>query len=126
MASQTLQTIIAINAQANGFGQVGATLTELGSMVNGLSRQLIDFGKESIDVYKDYEKSMKEAEIALSTSHGRNTKELADAMDTLNAKATQWAATTIFHTDDVANAINQAAHAGWDLDQILNGIPVAM
>lgn len=126
MASQTLTTIIAINAQANGFGQVGATLTELGTLVSGLSQQLIDFGKESIDVYKDYEKSMHEAEVALSTSHGRNTKELAEAMDTLNAKATEWAATTIFHTDDVANAINQAAHAGWDLDQILNGIPVAM
>ena len=126
MGSQTLTTIIAINAQANGFGQVGATLTELGSLVNGVSNQLINFGKESWEVYKDYEKSMHEAEVALSTSHGRNTKELADAMDQLNAKATEWAATTIFHTDDVANAINQAAHAGWDLDQILNGIPVAM
>ena len=126
MAGQTLTTIIAINAQANGFGQVGATLTELGTLVNGMSQKLINFGKESWEVYKDYEKSMHEAEVALSTSHGRNTKELADAMDTLNAKATEWAATTIFHTDDVANAINQAAHAGWDLDQILNGIPVAM
>ena len=126
MAGQTLTTIIAINAQANGFGQVGATLTELGTIVNGLSQKLINFGKESWEVYKDYEKSMHEAEVALSTSHGRNTKELAAAMDTLNAKATEWAATTIFHTDDVANAINQAAHAGWDLDQILNGIPVAM
>lgn len=124
--SQTLQTVIAINAQANGFGQVGATLTELGTLVNGLSQQLINFGKESSEVYKDYEKSMREAEIALSTSHGRNTKELANAMDQLNAKATEWAATTIFHTDDVASAINQAAHAGWDLNMILNGIPVAM
>jgi len=126
MASQTLTTVIAINATANGFGQVGATLTELGSLVNGVSQELINFGKESYEVYKDYEKSMHEAEVALSTSHGRNTKELADAMDQLNAKATEWAATTIFHTDDVANAINQAAHAGWDLDMILNGIPVAM
>ena len=126
MAGQTLTTIIAINAQANGFGQVGATLTELGTLVNGISQKLINFGKESYEVYKDYEKSMHEAEVALSTSHGRNTKELAAAMDQLNAKATEWAATTIFHTDDVANAINQAAHAGWDLDQILNGIPIAM
>lgn len=126
MADQMLRTFISINAQANGFGQVGATLTELGSLVDGISQKLIDFGKESIDVYKDYEKSMHEAEVALSTSHGRNTKELAAAMDTLNAKATEWAATTIFHTDDVANAINQAAHAGWSLDEILNGIPVAM
>ena len=127
MASQTLETIIAINAKVgNGFAAVGATLTELGSLIGGTSRELINFGKESAEVYKDYEKSMHEAEVALSTSHGRNTKELADAMDTLNAKATKWAATTIFHTDDVASAINQAAHAGWNLDEILNGIPVAM
>ena len=125
--SQTLETIIAINAKVgNGFSQVGATLTELGTMVDGISRELINFGKESTEVYKDYEKSMKEAEIALSTSYERNSKELADAMDTLNAKATEWAATTIFHTDDVANAINQAAHAGWDLNEILEGIPSAM
>ena len=89
MASQTLETIIAINAKVgNGFAAVGATLTELGSLIGGTSRELINFGKESAEVYKDYEKSMHEAEVALSTSHGRNTKELADAMDTLNAKAT--------------------------------------
>ena len=125
-ASQTLTTVISINAKANGFSEVGATLTELGTMVDGISQQLIEFGKESWETYKDYEKSMHEAEVALSTSHGRNTKELAEAMDVLNAKATEWAATTIFHTEDVANAINQAAHAGWDLDDILTGIPVAM
>ncbi len=127
MASQTLQTIIAINAKAgSGFSEVGATLTELGSLVNGMSQQLIDFGKESVDVYRDYEKSMKDAEVALSTTYGRNTKELSTVMDGLNASATQWAASTIFHTDDVANAISEAAHAGWDYDQIMSGIPAAM
>lgn len=127
MASQTLQTIIAINAKVgNGFSEVGATLTELGSLVNGMSQKLIDFGKESVDVYRDYEKSMKDAEVALSTHYGRNTRELAAVMDGLNASATEWAATTIFHTDDVANAISEAAHAGWDYEQIMSGIPAAM
>lgn len=127
MGSQTLETYIAINARiGNGFSEVGATLTELGSIVDGMSQKLLNFGKESLEVYKDYEKSMSEAEIALSTSYGQNTKELSKAMDQLNAKATEWAATTIFHTDDVAAAINQAAHAGWNLDEILNGMPVAM
>ena len=127
MGSQVLNTWIKINAMVgNGFSKVGATLTELGYMVDGISSKLINFGKESVEVYEDYEKSMTEAEVALSTKLGRGTRELASAMDQLNEKATEWAATTIFHTDDVANAINQAAHAGWDLDEILNGIPVAM
>lgn len=127
MAGQTLTTTILINAKAgNGFSEVGNTLMELGGMVNGVSQQLIDFGKESIDVYRDYEKSMKDAEVALSTTYGRNTTELNSVMKTLDASATEWAATTIFHTDDVANAISEAAHAGWDLDQIMSGIPAAM
>ena len=47
-------------------------------------------------------------------------------MSQLDVAATEWAATTIFHTNDVANAISEAAHAGWDFDQIMSGIPAAM
>ena len=126
-SAQTLTTNIVINAKTgNGFSQVGATLTELGSLVNGMSQQLITFGKESIDTYREYEKSMREAEVALSTQYGRGTKELAGYMSQIDTAATEWAATTIFHTDDVANAIAEAAHAGWDFDQIMSGIPAAM
>lgn len=127
MASQTLETVIAINARTgNGFSQVGATLTELGSMVNGVSQQLINFGKESVTVYRNYEKSMADAEVALSTTYGRGTQQLNTVMSQLDVAATEWAATTIFHTNDVANAISEAAHAGWDFDQIMSGIPAAM
>ena len=127
MASQTLETVIAINARVgNGFAQVGATLTELGSMVNGVSQQLINFGKDSVKVYREYEKSMADAEVALSTVYGRGTRELNQVMTQLDVSATEWAATTIFHTNDVANAISEAAHAGWDFDQIMSGIPAAM
>lgn len=125
--AQTLTTTILINAKVgNGFSAVGATLTELGSMVNGVSQELINFGKDSVNVYREYEKSMKDAEVALSTTYGRNTKELAGVMKDLDTSATEWAATTIFHTNDVANAISEAAHAGWDFDQIMSGIPAAM
>ena len=105
--AQRLETIIAINAQVgSGFSQVGATLTELGSMVNGISQELIGFGKDSVEVYRNYEMSMKDAEVALSTSYGRGTRELQTVMKNLDASATEWAATTIFHTNDVANAIS--------------------
>lgn len=125
--AQILQTMIMINAKTgNGFSKVGATLTELGAMVDGLSQNLVNFGKESVDVYRNYEKSMKDAEVALSTTYGRNTKELSGVMSQLDEAATQWAATTIFHTNDVANAISEAAHAGWDYNQIMSGIPAAI
>lgn len=127
MASQTLETVIAINARVgNGFSKVGATLTELGSMVNGVSQQLINFGKDSVNVYREYEKSMADAQVALSTTYGRGTQQLNTVMSQLDVAATEWAATTIFHTNDVANAISEAAHAGWDFDQIMSGIPAAM
>lgn len=125
--AQVLETIIAINAQVgNGFSAVGTQLSQLGSLVNGTSQMLLNFGKESVEVYKDYEKSMADAEVALSTIYGRNTRELSDTMSQLDTAATEWAASTIFHTNDVGNAISEAAHAGWDLDQIMSGIPAAM
>lgn len=117
---------IVINAVTKGFAGIGATLQELGSMVNGVSQQLINFGKESVTVYRDYQKSMADAEVALSTKYGRGTRELADAMNQLDTAATEWAATTIFHTNDVGNAISEAAHAGWDLNKIMAGLPAAM
>jgi len=127
MAGQQLTTTILINARTgNGFQQVGATLTELGSLVNGISDRLIGFGEDSVKVYRDYEKSMADAEVALSTIYGRNTQELSRVMGKLDEAATEWAATTIFHTDDVANAVAEASHAGWDFDRIMTGIPAAM
>ena len=125
--AQTLETIIAINATVgNGFSAVGSTLTQLGSMVNGLSQELINFGKDSVNIYREYEKSMKDAEVALSTTYGRGTKELSSVMAQLDVSATEWAATTIFHTNDVANAISEMAHAGWDGEKILSAMPAAM
>ncbi|MDO4620039.1 MAG: phage tail tape measure protein [Lachnospiraceae bacterium] len=127
MASQRLETIISINARAEkGFAEVGNTLTELGSLVSGMSDQILQFGKDSVEVYKDYEKSMTDAEVALSTTYGRGTAELSEVMKGLDSAATEWAVSTIFHTNDVANAISEAAHAGWDYDKIMTGIPAAM
>ena len=127
MAGQNLTTNIIINAKTgNGFGKVGAALTEMGMIVNGISQQLISFGEDSVKVYREYELSMRDAEVALSTTYGRGTQQLQTVMNQLDTAATNWAATTIFHTDDVSNAISEAAHAGWDLDRIMTGIPAAM
>ena len=131
--SQTIQTYIRINATSGGFGEVGhdietmgTSLLELGTYANQVSQELINFGKESVTTYKEYEKSLAEAEVALATTYGKNTAQLAEVMEQLDTQATEWAATTIFHTDDVANAIAEAARSGWDLEHIMSGIPAAM
>lgn len=91
-----LQTNIVINSRVgNGFANVGSTLMEMSSLVSGLSQQLIDFGKESTQVYRNYESAMRDAEVALSTAYGQGSKELAQVMANLDAAATQWAASTI-------------------------------
>lgn len=133
-SSQNLTTNVVINAQVGaGFGEVGTKLNEIGtqltlfaSMFNEISQGLIDFGVDSIDVYKDYQKYMTEAEGALATIYGRGTAQLSQVMTDLDEAATQWAADTIFHTDDVAHAIDEAAHANWNFEQIMTGMPVAM
>lgn len=127
MAQKTLNAFVVIGGRVdNTFGQIGTALVAMGQTVDEVSQKLINFGKESVEVYRNYEDSMLDAQVALSTTYGRGTRELAGVMETLDTQATEWAASTIFHTDDVANAIAQAAHANWDLNMILSGIPAAM
>ena len=127
MAQKTLNAFVVIGGRVdNTFGQIGTALVSMGATIDEISTKLINFGKESIEVYRSYQDSMLDAQVALSTTYGRGSRELNDVMRTLDAQATEWAASTIFHTDDVANAIAQAAHANWDLDMILEGMPVAM
>ena len=127
MAQATLNATVVLGGKVdNSFTRMGDILSQMGSMVNGMSRGLINFGKESINVYRGYEDSMLDAQVALSTTYGRSTRELAAVMDQLDVQAAEWAASSIFHTDDIGNAIAQAAHANWDLEMILDGIPAAM
>lgn len=127
MAQKTLNAFVVIGGRVdNSFGQIGTALISMGQTIDQISQKLINFGKESVDVFRGYQDSMLDAQVALSTTYGRGTRELASVMKTLDAQATEWAASTIFHTDDVANAIAQAAHANWDLNMILTGIPNAM
>lgn len=125
--AQTLTTTIVINARAgNGFSEIGNTLMELGTLVNGVSQEIINFGKESVNVYREYDKSMADTEVALATKYGQGTRKLQEVMTDLDEAAAGWASTTIFHTDDIANGINLLAHAGWDYEKIMAGMPGAI
>lgn len=125
--AQRLETIIAINARAgDGFADVGNTLTQLGAQVDQISEKLISFGRDSLKTYEKYEVSMSEAKAALAANSDMTTKQLEADMDRLDAAARKWASSTIFHTNEVGNAINVAAHADWDTPDILANMPAAM
>ena len=126
MAGKELRANIVLGGRTDpSLAHVGAQLEMLGNKVNQISSRLIDFGKESVQTYVDYEDAMLDAQVALSTQY-TTTSELGKVMEQLDKSAMAWAASSRFTTDDVANAISNAAHAGWNLEQILGGVPAAM
>lgn len=124
-----------VDSSVNG---IGAKLDELagkadllgekwlrqGAQIDQVGRQIINLGKESVTVYRNYEDGILETRSVLQGIYGNN--ELNKVMESLEKSAQKWAASTIFHTDDVADAMATAAHAGWDYEEILSGLPSAM
>lgn len=123
---KTLRADIVIGGKADSsFYKLGNELQTLGSQVNLISEKLIQFGKESVEAYTSYEDYMLDAEVALKTQY-ESTSQLGKVMGELQKASLQWARDSRFTTEDVAGAISNAAHAGWNLEQILNGVPSAM
>ena len=129
MAQKTLNAAIVISGKVdNTFGQIGDALTNLHSQLDQISSELLDFGKESLEVYKNYEYSMTELETVWGSNgtFAKGSKELKSAMSSMGEAVSEWAGNSIFHTNDVANALVEAAHAGWTFDEMMQGIPDAM
>lgn len=121
-----LRADIVIGGKADGsFYQLGSALQSLGGQIGAISGKIIEFGKESTQVYTSYEDFMLDTQVALRTQYA-STAELNKVMRELDSQAMQWANDTRFTTTDVAGAISEASHAGWDLEKILEGIPDAM
>ena len=130
---KTMRTDIVVGGKADSsFYQLGSKIiglgndiSRLGNFLNGVSTQLIRFGTAGVKSYTAFEDYMLETEVAMRTQY-ESASELERAMDTLNDAALTWANNSRFTTEDVAAGISNAAHAGWDLQQILNGVPAAM
>lgn len=125
MAVELLTNVIIGGQTTAGFNALAGRLQSLGATVDKIGRYVREFEQESVQVYRSYEDNMLAAEYALSAQYDSAT-ELSKVMQGLDQYASEWAATTIFHTDDVSKAINEAAHAGWDYTEIVKGIPQAM
>lgn len=139
MAQRELKAGIVLGGRVDGsVNVIGAKLDELagkadllgekwlrqGARIDQVGRQIINLGKESVSVYRNYEDGILETRSVLQGVYGNN--ELNKVMESLEKHAQKWAASTIFHTDDVADAMATAAHAGWDYEKILAGLPSAM
>lgn len=124
MAVDLLANVI-VNGQHSGLDGIAGALLNLANTAKGVSGVAQQFLKDSAEVYKEYETNMLGAEAALGTQYESATV-LKGVMGDLNKQAAQWASSTIFHTSDVSEAINEAAHAGWTYQQMVEGIPAAM
>lgn len=139
MAQREVKAGIVLGGRVDGsVNVIGAKLDELagkadllgekwlrqGARIDQVGRQIINLGKESVSVYRNYEDGILETRSVLQGVYGNN--ELNKVMESLEKSAQRWAASTIFHTDDVADAMATAAHAGWDYEEILAGLPSAM
>lgn len=126
MGQTVREMLIRLNGEVGaGFGKIGDSLSNLGYALDRVGRYTREFEKESVNVYRSYEDQMLAAKYALSAQVDSAT-ELERQMAGLDEAARKWAASSIFHTDDVSQAINEAAHAGWEYQEILEGIPQAM
>ena len=129
MAQKTLNAFVVLSGQVdNTFGEIGTALINMGNTVDQVSQKLLNFGKESLNVYKDYEYNITELETVWGTNgtFKKGSKELQSAMQDMRNVSAEWANTSIFHTNDISNAMVEAAHAGWDYQQMLEGVPAAM
>lgn len=139
MAQRELKAGIVLGGRVDSsVNSIGAKLDELagkadllgekwlrqGAQIDQVGRQIINLGKQSVTVYRNYEDGILETRSVLQGIYGNN--ELNKVMESLEKSAQKWAASTIFHTDDVADAMATAAHAGWDYEEILSGLPSAM
>lgn len=125
MAVDLLTNVIIGGQTTSGFNALAGRLQSLGATVDKIGSYVREFEKDSVEVYRSYEDNMLAAEFALSAQYD-SASELSKVMQGLDMYASEWAATTIFHTSDVSKAINEAAHAGWDYQKIVEGIPQAM
>ena len=125
MAVELRTNVIIGGRTDSSFDALAAKIASIAAAVDAIGGPLREFGSDALDTFKDYETYMLEAKGAMSANYDSASK-LEKEYAALQTKAQEWAASTIFHTDDVAQAISEAAHAGWDYKEMLAGIPNAM
>ena len=126
MAQKTLDAVIRLmGKEMPSFTKIGTSIESLGNTIDQIGSRIREFEEESVQVYRTYEDHMLGVRGALEDDYDSVTI-FAREMESLEEYASKWAKTSIFHTNDVAEAMEEAVHAGWHYKEIIEGIPQAM
>lgn len=119
MAQQILQTVIALSGRVdNSFGQIGEALLGVGSQIDALSQQIINFGKESVEEYVDYDDIMREVQAL-----GEYDEKTIRVLDEYNKSIAQ---TSKYTMEQAAQAEVMMAQLGLNMDQTKTLMPTVM
>lgn len=117
---QTLNTTIVISGKVdNSFTRLGSGLMELGSTIDILGAKVRDYTQDSVSMYADYDDTLRAIQGKLGDAS------MAD-MSALNEQMRAWAETTRYTATEVSGAVDEAAAAGWTLEEIYGGMPEVM
>lgn len=119
MGQQVLKTVIALSGRVdNSFGKIGEALLGVGSQVDALSQKIIDFGKDGIEKYIDYDDVMREVQ-ALGEYDGKTMR----ALDEYNKSIAQ---TSRYTMEQAAQAEVLMAQLGLNMEQTKTLMPTTM
>lgn len=100
---------------ANDLKDVGGAMKKTGDdLTKFVSLPLLGAGAASVMTAANFQKSMSEVQAVSGAT--------ADDFEALTKKAKEVGATTIFSATESANALKYMAMAGWDAQQMMNGI----
>ena len=119
MGQQTLQTIITLSGKVdNSFGNIGTALINVGNHIDALSQKIIDFGKESVEEYVEYDDVMREVQ-ALGEYDDKTMRVLNEYNKTI-------AQSSKYTMDQAAQAEVMMAQLGLNMEQTKTLMPTVM
>lgn len=119
MGQQTLQTVITLSGKVdNTFGNIGTALINVGNHIDALSQKIIDFGKESVEEYVEYDDVMREVQ-ALGEYDDKTMRALNEYNKTI-------AQSSKYTMDQAAQAEVMMAQLGLNMEQTKTLMPTVM
>ena len=117
-AEQSATALQKISATGISLQKTGGQIESVGKAILPVSATITGIGAAGIKVASDFEKAMSEVRAVT----GLTTKEGEEDFERLKNKAEELGATTAFSATEVAGAMTEMAKAGWDADQIFDGM----
>lgn len=114
-----------VNSISKALDSVGNSLINLGYWVDRVSEKLIDFGMDSLTLFRDYQDGLLAVKGIWSQQY-EDIDDLNAVIESLDSVMRGWAATTRYTASEVITATVEAARAGWDYNEIMAGMPTVM